>query len=335
MTAGPRSIGTVLLTVPYEGANLARLQAALGQVELVQLAADDWEGVTSALERADVAFLNSDLDDRFVKAPRLKWVHCGHAGIEASARPDIVGRGVIVTGAAGRSAPALAEHVMYFLLSLAYGGAELLQAQRDHRWDVPGYARRRALFGQTVGVIGLGATGSEVAKRVKAFGMKVFAYRRRPLSSPDVDQLLAADRGDKLDELLRVSDFVVAATSLSDETYRLIGEREFALMKPSAYFINISRGNVVDEGALIRALKTGSIAGAGLDNFATEPLPGDSPLWDLPNVLVTPHGTPALTDRTERALTILCDNIGRYRRGEPLLNAVTDRDMYTSKGGSR
>lgn len=330
VTTNHRSINSVLLTAPYEGANLTRLKVALGSAELLQAAPDDFEKVSEALKRVDVAFLAGDLDERFASAPHLRWVHCGHAGIEASARPDVIRRGIIVTGASGRSAPALAEHVMYFMLALAYDAPKLLQAQGEHRWGLSYYDRRHALSGGTVSLIGLGATGNEVAKRAKAFEMRVIAYRRRALPSPSVDRLLAADRGDKIDEALRSGDFVVAATSLSDQTYHLIGEREFALMKSSAYFINISRGKVVDEAALISALRSGSIAGAGLDNFATEPLPNDSPLWDLPNVLITPHTTPSLGDRAERALSILCDNIDRYRRGDPLLNALTDRDVYSS-----
>ncbi|MDA8185877.1 MAG: D-2-hydroxyacid dehydrogenase [Actinomycetota bacterium] len=332
MSTDPQPIKAVLLTVPYEGEDLVRLKAALGDVELVQVAADDWEAIDRALQLVDVAFLRGDLDDRFANAPHLKWVHCGHAGIEASARLDILERGITITGASGRSAPALAEHVMYFMLSFAYDTRRLLKAQREHHW-APANAGQHALFGSTIGLIGFGATGSEVARRAKAFEMHVMAYRRRPLPSPNIDQLLAADRGDKLDDLLTKSDFIVAATNLSDHTYHLVAKRELALMKSSAYFINISRGNIVDEDALISALQTGSIAGAGLDNFTKEPLPQDSPLWDLPNVLITPHSTPPLIDRDQRALAILCDNIARYKQGMPLLNALTRRDVYTPGKG--
>jgi phosphoglycerate dehydrogenase-like enzyme len=278
-----------------------------------------------------VAILSSDLDDRFADAPRLRWVHCDHAGLNKSARPWVFERGLLVTSSSGRSAPALAEHAIFFMLLFAYRFPDLLAAQRAHQWGIPGQDTLRGLIGRTVGIVGLGNTGRELATRAQALGMRVLGYRRQAEDVPGVDRLYAAERGESLDELLRESDFVVLATPLSDATYHLIGARELGLMKPSAVLVNMARGGVVDEAALIATMRAGRIAGAGLDTFAQEPLPPESPLWDLPNVLITPHTTPQVPDRTGRSLEIIRENARRYRAGEPLINQIEPRDVWTGQ----
>jgi phosphoglycerate dehydrogenase-like enzyme len=176
----------------------------------------------------------------------------------------------------------------------------------------------------------MGNTGKEVAVRAKAFGMKVLGYRRRSSEvPPGVDKLFSADSGDGLDALLRESDFVVLALGLSDKTHHMIGERELELIGSKGYLINMARGPVVDEAALEKALYAGTIAGAGLDTFAVEPLPQGSPLWDAPNTLITPHVTPAVPDRTARSLEIIVENIRRFGACEPMLNQLASEDLYT------
>ena len=145
----------------------------------------------------------------------------------------------------------------------------------------------------------------------------------------EVDRMFSEDAGDKLDPLLRESDFVVLALPLSDATHHLIGEQELDLIGPAAYLINMARGPIVDEAALIRALYDHRIAGAGLDTVEIEPLPGESDLWDAPNTLITPHVTPAVPDRIARSLDIICENIRRFQSGEPMLNRLTEEDVYT------
>ena len=320
-------IGTVLLTVRWQEEYIGRLREHLQGAEVVQTR--DPGEIARTLARADVAILSGDLDDRFADAPRLRWVHCDHAGLNKSARPWVFERGLLVTSSSGRSAPALAEHAIFFMLLFAYRYPAFLEAQRSHRWGVPGQAELRGLIGQTVGIVGLGNTGQELATRAKALGMRVLGYRRRAEDVPGVDRLLAAERGDSLDELLRESDYVVLATPLSDATYHLIGARELGLMKRTAVLVNMARGGVVDEAALADTMRSGGIAGAGLDVFAQEPLPPDSPLWDLPNVAITPHMTPQVPDRTGRSLAMIAENIRRYRAGERMLNLLTPADLYT------
>ncbi|NHN29019.1 D-2-hydroxyacid dehydrogenase [Paenibacillus sp. S3N08] len=325
-----RKIKTVLTTVDYSGTHLDRLMEAFSPAHVIHVDRRDAAGIASALEEADVALLQGDLDERFLEAPKLRWIHCDHAGLNKSARPEVFEKGILVTSSAGRSAPVLAEHVMFFSLALSYHFPTFYKAQQDHQWGIPGQDQLRGLYGKTMGILGLGHTGTELALRAKAFNMRVLGYRRSVTDVPaNVDKLFCADRGDTFDELLRESDIVALVLPLSNATHHLIGKRELQLMKRSAYLVNLARGAVIDQTALLEALREGSIAGAGLDTFAAEPLPADSPLWDAPRTLITPHCTPAVPDRTARSLDIICRNIAAYRAGEPMMNQLTVKDIYT------
>jgi phosphoglycerate dehydrogenase-like enzyme len=190
--------------------------------------------------------------------------------------------------------------------------------------------RRCCLWGKTLGLVGLGETGRATAVLGRAMGMRVLAYRRQSSPRCDlVDRTLSSERGDTLDELLCESDVVVLCVRLTDETHHLIGERELRMMKSAAYLINVARGAIVDEGALVAALHDRVIAGAGLDVFEWEPLPSHAPIWDAPNAILTHHHTAEMPDRLNRSLDIICDNIRRYRGGEPLRNQLQPHDVYT------
>ncbi|MBE1878298.1 D-2-hydroxyacid dehydrogenase [Myceligenerans pegani] len=318
---------TCLLWGPDE---IAALERAFAPATVVSLHPRQQTELTEELSRADVAVTWGDIDERFLAAPHLRWVHADHAGLTRSARPEVFERGLLLTGSAGRSAPALAQHAFYFALALTFDAPTLLRRQQARIWGgIPGYADRLALWGKTLGVVGLGHTGREMARLGKAFGMRVVGYRRRADPMDDVDRLYSADAGDSVDDVLEQSDVVMLAASLSDETYHLLSRERMARMKPGAYVINIGRGQLIDQEALIDALHAGTVAGAGLDVTDPEPLPEDSPLWDAPNVLITPHQTPKLPDRTQRSIEIITENIRRYRAGEPLLNALTRRDIFT------
>lgn len=323
-------ISTVLATVPYRDAHLERLVREFRPAKVIQCARDDDAVIRDTLQKAEVAVIAGAIDKRFLEAPRLRWVHCDAAGIESSAQPEVFERGLMITASAGRSAPVLAEHTFFLILSLVYDSFGLHDAQKARQWGIPGYRDRRGLFGKTIGVIGLGATGQAVASLGKTLGMRVLAYRHHPAPAPaHVDEIFTASAGDSLDRLLSQSDVVVLACRLTDDTYHLVGQRELDLMKPTAYLINMARGSVVDEAALALALTSRTIGGAGLDTFETEPLPADSPLWDAPNVVITPHATPEMPDMVARCLDIIGENARRFRAGEPLLNALTPEDVYT------
>lgn len=323
-------INVVMSTVKYDESHLERLKSIFSPAEFILVDGDDDRAVAKALEKADVAVLSADLDERFLNSRKLKWIHCDHAGLNKSARPKVFEKGLIVTGSAGRSGPVLAEHALFFMLSHVYHADEFKAAQVLHQWGVRGQDQFYGLFGKTIGIFGMGHTGKEMAVRAKALGMKVLAYRRRMTELPEgVDKLYCADAGDTIDEIIKESDFIVLALSLSDKSYHLIGERELNMMKPDAFIVNIARGAIIDEKALIKALREGKIGGAGLDTFETEPLPVESPLWDLPNVRITPHLTPRVPDRVGRSLDIIEENVKRYKNGESMINRITAEDLYT------
>lgn len=328
-----RQMQTVLATVPYQASELAELSSAVAPARFVHCAADDADTISATLQDADVAIIAGDLDDRFISAPNLKWVHCDHSGLTKSARPEVFEKGLAVTGSAGRSAAALAQHAFYFALALTYDAKQLIAKQAEHAWRaIPGYENKLGLAGKTLGIVGYGRTGIEMAALGKAFQMRVIAYNRSVIEEPaNVDVMLCSERGDLIDELVEQSDVIMLATQLTDVTYHMFSEPQFARMKNSSFIINMARGPVIDELALIAALERGEIAGAGLDVFSKEPLPTDSPLWDQPNVLLTPHMTPGLPDKRRRSINMILDNISRYREGRPLLNALSQKDVFTPK----
>lgn len=319
----------------WEPEEVEQLRRVFEPAEFVHLHPGDADGIAEALQRVDVAVHVMDIDDRFLSAPNLRWVHCDHAGLSRSARPEVFERRLIVTGSAGRSAEALAQHGFYFALALTFDAKQLFAMQAAHAWRrIPGYDKRLALWGKTLGVVGLGKTGLAMAELGKAFAMQVIGYRRSVGEVPEsVDRMLSTDAGDSLDALLEQSDVVMLAAPLNDATYHLFSREQFARMKNDAYIINMARGAIIDQDALIAALQAGEIAGAGLDVTDPEPLPAESPLWDMPNVVITPHMTPKLPTRTQRTIDLIVDNLHRYRNGEPLLNALTPRDMFTKGQG--
>ncbi|GLQ54726.1 D-2-hydroxyacid dehydrogenase [Devosia nitrariae] len=328
-----RTIERVLCTLPFDDEFIEQVRQACAPAEFILCAPDDNQAIEAALGKVDVAVISGDLDDRYIDAPYLTWVHCNHSGLTRSARPEVFSKGMIVTGAAGRSAAALAQHGFYFALALTFDSRALFASQAAHVWrGIPGYGDRLGLAGKTLGIVGLGHTGREMARVGKAFHMKVVAFTRsiQP-EHPDVDVLLCSERSDSLSTLIDQADVIMLATKLTDETYHMFSQREFARMRSSAYIINMARGPVIDEAALINALHAGEIAGAGLDVFSKEPLPADSPLWDVPNVIITPHMTPALPDRTQRSIDMIIENVARYRSGQPMLNALTDKDVFSQR----
>ncbi len=199
---------------------------------------------------------------------------------------------------------------------------EFFAQQGERRWHKLGL---RELRGLTVGIIGLGDIGGEIARLCRAFGMRVLGLRRHPRPYEHADEVLGPDR---LHDLLAHSDFVVITCPLTEETRGLIGRAELAAMNPDAWLINVARGAIVDEEALLEALRERKIGGACLDVFTEEPLPEDSPFWDLPNVIITPHNSWSSPHIQEREVDLFLDNLRRYVAGEPLLNVVDKQVGY-------
>lgn len=319
----------VLTNVRYSGSLWEQLAKACAPAQVVRAGINDLKALREGLKDADVAILQTLLPPEEIKGPNLRWLHITHAGVDRVARPEIIERGIRVSGSAGYSVETLAEHALFFMLSLTYRSAELLDSQRRSAWEKVGRENLRSLYGATVGIIGLGYIGQALAIRCSALGMRVVGYRRSAGSVPAVDQIYCAKDEAALDNLLAEADYVVLALPLTNASHSLMNARTLKLMKRSAFLINIARGEIVDETALIETLNSGDIAGAGLDVFCEEPLPSNNPLWTLPNVLITPHTSPQERDRDQRAVDLIRENIRRYRSGEPLLNEMTEDDLFT------
>lgn len=329
----PNTIHEVLCAVDYGAIMRKKIDHAFAPAIVHHVEWGDKEAIEEVIHSVDVAVLPNDLDDHILKGEKLRWIHCCHAGLTKSAREEVFKRDILLTGAAGRSALSLAEHVFFFALALTYDAYRLKDAQELHDWTriAHQYANTRGLNGKTMGIIGLGHTGREVALRAKAFDMRVLAYSRRArVHRPEnVDAYYAQEAGESIGLLLRDSDYVVLCCHLSDATYHLITSYELSRMKPTAFLINMARGPVVDQTALREALQRNVIAGAGCDVFDVEPLPTDDPIWDVPNLIITPHATPHVPDVAGNSTSTLFENIERYRKGTEMINRLTIRDIYT------
>jgi glyoxylate/hydroxypyruvate reductase A len=270
----------------------------------------------------------SDLASR---APRLKWLQTSSSGVgELVRRLDIVDRPIVVSNAAGIHAVPLAEFVLFAMLYFARDWPRRAAEQRAHHWE---RCTIETLEGKTLGIVGFGSIGQAIARLARPLGLRVIGLRRSAAAFLDADSDADADGAqvygpEHLQTLLRTSDYVVLSVPHTDETVGLLGSAELHCMKPTAVLINIARGSVVDEPALIDALQTGRLAGAALDVTATEPLPPDSPLWDLPNVIITPHSMSTASDENERLTDLFCENLRRYADGEPLRNRIDKQRGY-------
>ena len=291
------------------------LRRTLPGVDLI--VADEAESFARALPEAAIV-----LSDRFPtgglgEARRLAWIQCTNAGVDFLLPAWEHLSRVVVTNARGIHADVMADYAMTTVGMLHWGFPELLREQGARTWRP---RQVMPLSEHTLGIVGLGAIGREIARRAARAGMRVLGVQRRP--DGPVEGVDEVHDGSGLARVLAACDFLVLAAPATPETRRMIDAGALARMKPTAFLVNVARGSLVDEAALVRALRTGTIAGAALDVFAVEPLPADSPLWAMPNVIVTPHmaGNPGRYE--ERAAAIFVDNYGRFRAGEPLRNQV-------------
>ncbi|HEY7339855.1 MAG TPA: D-2-hydroxyacid dehydrogenase [Ktedonobacterales bacterium] len=305
-----------------------RMEEALGVGALLLV-----HGGRDALREALLAHHEADIivsffppADLLALAPNLKWIALPSAGADHAIRAGIVQQGgPVVTTASGIHAVPIGEFVLSLMLMWVRHWPQIIDYQRAATW--PDSAGReqlhgRELDGATLGIIGLGAIGRHIARLGRAFGTRIIATRRSAsagASDPDADTLVPPDQ---LGDLLAASDFVVVSVPATAQTQHLIGASELRMMRHNAFLINISRGSAIDETALVAALTDGMIGGAGLDVFATEPLPAESPLWRLPNVIISPH-VAGNTDQYSRRFTdLFLENLARYQAGEPLHNVV-------------
>lgn len=261
-------------------------------------------------------------------AKKLRWIHCPGTGIDRiTTAPEIADSDVVLTNSRGPHAAPMADHVLAMMLMLTHRGRELLEDQRAHRWDKDRYrARMVELAGRTMGILALGDIGRAVARRAWASDMEVYAVDLRPVPMrPEVREVWGLAR---LDHLLQMSDWFVVAAPLTAESRGLIDRRRIGLLKRGAHVIVISRGGIVDEEALAEGLRSGRLAGAGLDATAIEPLPPTSPLWDMDNVIISPHVSAESPEMYEGRRQIFKENLRRFLANEPFLYVCDKRAGY-------
>ena len=281
-------------------------------------------------EDADILLAGFFSLELFKAAKQLKWIQTLFAGVDAFLYPEVVKSSVVITNAGGVNSIPVSEQVIGMMLCLNRKLYLFMRSQTERKWktsDADLIFQMDELSGKTAGLVGLGRIGNEIAKKAKCFGMKVIATRRTSSApKPDyVDKLVSPEN---LEELLADSDFVIIQIPLTKDTEGMFGEKELRRMKRTAYLVNASRGKIIKEDELIEALKEGWIAGAALDTFATEPLPEDSPLWNMQNVIITPH-VAGLTPRyMERLTDLFCENLRRFMNDEPLFNVVDKSRGY-------
>ena len=345
---GPNGIPLAIAVSPILSAriraqDLERIQAAAPGSRIVNLSVEGLaDGPVDDVEVLLRGWLVAEAFDRLLlRAPHLTWVHSATSGVERALTPAALARDVLVTNARGVFSRPIAEHVLLMILAVSRHLPELLELQHERTWQP---LEGRELRELTVGIVGYGSLGRSVASLASAFGARVIAMRRRPDAvearparnpgaedgdvfpfEPRLDRLVGPDR---LHELLAESDIVVLAAPLTPETEGMIDEAAVAAMKRDAWLINVARGRLIDDTALIRALRENRIGGAALDAFRDEPLPQSSPYWQLSNVILTPHTAWSSARVLDRSIDLFCDNLVRFSRGEPLRNVVDPSAGY-------
>jgi D-2-hydroxyacid dehydrogenase (NADP+) len=308
--------------------HVVRLREEFPQHAFIE--ARDREALRRALPDADAAFAAVLDRDLVPSLTRLRWVQVPAAGVTHVLSPEVVDSPIVLTSARGVRARAIAEHVLGVTLALARQLHIAIRRQAAHEWaldELETGGAIRTLHGKRMGIVGLGSIGTEVARTAAAFGMHVSAVRKRvdqPLPR-DVEEVFPPDR---LHELLSKSDVVVLSAASTPETRLLLGEGALNAMRRGALLVNVARGRLVDDDALIEALRDGRIGGAALDVFAKEPLDPASPYWSLPNVIITPHVSGAMEDYWTPLVALFSENLRRFEAGRPLLNVVDKQAGY-------
>lgn len=314
----------LVLRVDLEERYLRELREAFPEADFV-VATDDAE-FNKVLGEADAVIGNEALTEEQLKqAQRLRWAQVTSAGVEGWLSPTLAKHPLTLTNFSGIAAPNIADHVIALIYAFARGLPELFDRQRRKEWgeDAPTTFEPT---GQTLAILGLGDIGEALAERASALGMTVVAMQRHPTEPPEgVDETVASD---ELPDLLKEADHVALSLPVTEKTKGILGAGQLGLMKRSAYLYNVGRGPLIDQEALIVALRERRIAGAGLDVTDPEPLPADSPLWELPNVIITGHNAAATPLLWERGIVLLKENVGHFLKGEELKNVVDTKAGY-------
>lgn len=331
-----KEITKVVITTPLDEQTLQKIKMISDRLQIDQVS--PWvlaerKGDLSNKEKLDLLLAETEVlfgwihhfpKNLLSRTPRLKWIQTMSAGIDLL--PEEIRKSKIrIVNASGLHGTPMGEMVLELMLMFAKDAPACFRMKQAHEWK---RFRPALLKGQTVGVLGLGVVGRETARLCKAFGMNVIGIRRSggpEQAFPEVDRVYPRER---LLDVLAASDYVTLALPSTKETRNLIGEKELRAMKPTAYLINLARGAIVDETALIRALEEKWIAGAGLDVFVKEPLPPESRFYDLPNVIFSPHISGDMPEYELRATEVFSENLRRYLAGEPFLHEVDQEKEY-------
>ncbi len=315
----------IVLWPRADAARVEGFRAAYPRVEFVIAATN--EDVVREIADADV-YYGLPTREQYLAGKRLRWIQAPIAGIEFLQRvPELVESDVVLTNARGAHGATVAEHLFAMLLSLTRRIRFFEHARGCHAWlQEEGYHDAVGIAGLTLGIVGLGSIGRSIAKRGYGFDMRVLAVDAQPV--PAGEHVEAVWGLDHLDRLLAETDVLAIAAPYTPQTRGMIGEQQIRRLRPGSYLLCISRGGIVDEPALIRALHDRHLAGAGLDVAATEPLPPTDPLWDAPNLIITPHCSNASSLTTELTWSIFFENVGHFVNGEPLRNVTDKRRGY-------
>jgi phosphoglycerate dehydrogenase-like enzyme len=308
--------------------HVERLRRDFPQHEFLH-AIDDEQGVSLIVD-AEAAFMGTMQREQLAAAAKLRWIHSPAAGVGGMLFPEMLASPIVITNSRGMSADTIGEHVLAVTLAIFRRLPYAFRSQQAREWaqDAIGLAGHRSLSGSRVLIVGLGAIGGAVAARMHALGAHVSGVRRHGASGAPVDGVTVIETPDRLHALLPDADVVVLSAPHTRDTRKMIGSAELAAMRPDAILVNVSRGQLVDEAALLAALESNRIAGAALDVFNDEPLPPDSPFWSLPNVLITPHTSGFRADHWDAATALFADNLRRYEAGQPLMNVVDKVEGY-------
>lgn len=305
-----------------------RLRTKFPSLDIVHL--PDYKRVDAEIVDAEIAVTWSVRPEQIKSAKKLRWIHSPAAAVHQLIFPELVESSIVLTNAREVHGPVVAEHVIAQVFALAKKIPDAVRLQEKHEWGQQrmwdALPHVREVAGATIGLVGLGSIGRAVAKSAKALGMRVLAVREHPEKGSDgADAVFGPEQ---IDDVFRQADYIVLATPVTGNTKAIANAERLALMNPGACLINVGRGPLVDESALAAALCEKKIGGAALDVFPKEPLAADSPLWDLPNLLITPH-TAALTDKLwERHYALFAENLRRYLNHQPLLAVVDKRKGY-------
>lgn len=310
----------IVLCFPVESRHVAQIAAAAPQAEIVDAGQ---ERVASEILAADIFCGHAKVPmpwDEVIRQGRLRWIQSSAAGLDHCLVPAVVESPVVVTSASGVLADQVTEHTIALLTGLTRGLPVFFRAQQQRE-----FVRRptRDLTGATVGIVGMGGVGRRLVDVLAAFKTRILATDWYPIDKPpQVESLWPPER---LDEMLPLVDVLILSVPLTERTRGMIGARELGLLKPGSLLVNVARGPLVVEDALVAALRSGHLAGAAVDVTATEPLPPDSALWELPQVIITPHVGGQSARRIDNMTDFFCENLRRDQAGEPLCNLVDKR----------